>query len=81
MVDPLGPGRDLSCFVLPEIGRLVETGEPQEPYSLLDPNGLPVAPVASFFAELQAATRPATTIRSYGMDLLRWFRPVNCTMS
>ncbi|MFJ7911393.1 tyrosine-type recombinase/integrase [Kitasatospora sp. NPDC096204] len=74
MVDPLGPGRDLSCFVLPEIGRLVETGEPQEPYSLLDPSGLPVAPVASFFAELQAATRPATTIRSYGMDLLRWFR-------
>lgn len=74
MVDPLGPGRDLSCFVLPEIGRLVETGEPQEPYSLLDPNGLPVAPVASFFAELQAASRPAATIRSYGMDLLRWYR-------
>ncbi|MEV8057142.1 site-specific integrase [Streptomyces antimycoticus] len=74
MVDPLGPGRDLSRFVLPEIGRLVETGEPQEPYRLLDPSGLPVAPVASFFAELQAASRPTTTIRSYGMDLLRWFR-------
>ncbi|TXS07093.1 hypothetical protein EAO68_38815 [Streptomyces sp. wa22] len=66
--------------MLPELGRLVETGEPQEPYRLLDPNGLPVASAASFFAELQAASRPATTIRSYGMDLLRWFRFLLCTL-
>ncbi|MFD5098122.1 site-specific integrase [Streptomyces albidochromogenes] len=30
--------------------------------------------MAAFFAELQACSRPATTIRSYGMDLLRWWR-------
>ena len=29
---------------------------------------------AAFFAELAACGRPATTQRSYGMDLLRWFR-------
>ncbi|MFF8848341.1 site-specific integrase [Streptomyces sp. NPDC015127] len=31
-------------------------------------------PVAAFFAELLVASRSTTTIRSYGMDLLRWFR-------
>jgi integrase len=31
-------------------------------------------PVAAYFAELTACGRPATTQRSYGMDLLRWFR-------
>ena len=30
--------------------------------------------MAAFFAELAACGRPATTQRSYGMDLLRWFR-------
>ncbi|MFJ9900508.1 tyrosine-type recombinase/integrase [Streptomyces sp. NPDC091280] len=74
MVDLNDPGRDLTRFLLPEAGRLVETGEPQEPYRLLDPAGLPVVPVAAFFAELQAASRPMTTVRSYGMDLLRWYR-------
>jgi hypothetical protein len=33
-----------------------------------------VVPVAAFFAELAACGRAATTQRSYGMDLLRWFR-------
>lgn len=74
MVDLNAPGRDLTRFLLPEVGRLVETGEPQDPYRLLDPAGLPVVPVTSFFAELQAASRPATTVRSYGMDLLTWYR-------
>jgi Phage integrase, N-terminal SAM-like domain len=30
--------------------------------------------VTVFLADLQAAGRSATTMRSYGMDLLRWFR-------
>lgn len=33
-----------------------------------------VGAVAAFLAELQACGRPATTQRSYGMALLRWFR-------
>ncbi|WP_399139570.1 tyrosine-type recombinase/integrase [Streptomyces sp. NBUA17] len=59
---------------MPEIGRLVETGDPNEPYRLLDPAGDVVVPAAVFFADLQAASRKDATIRSYGMDLLRWFR-------
>ena len=30
--------------------------------------------VAEFFRDLQAAGRPDSTLRSYGLDLLRWFR-------
>ena len=30
--------------------------------------------VSVYFRDLQAGGKPETTIRSYGMDLLRWFR-------
>ena len=74
MAEPLGVQRDLACFELPEIGRLHETGDQWEPYQLLDPEEAVVLPAQIYFADLQGASKPATTIRSYGMDLLRWFR-------
>lgn len=61
-------------FVLPEIGRLVETEDPWEPCQLLDPSGKPVEPVAVYFKDLMAADSSPLTPRSYGMDLLRWWR-------
>ncbi len=66
--------RDLSTMVPPQAGRLEVTGDPWEPCRLLDPAGLPVEAVSAWFHELQAAGRSAATTRSYGMDLLRWFR-------
>lgn len=66
--------RDLGSLVVPRVGSLVDTGDPWEPYRIVDPSGLPVAAVAAYLRELQAAGRPATTQRSYGMALLRWFR-------
>jgi len=66
--------RELSGLVVPRRGSLVATGELFEPYRLVDGDGAVVVPVAGFFAELAACGRPATTQRSYGMDLLRWFR-------
>ncbi|MFI1394944.1 site-specific integrase [Streptomyces sp. NPDC020681] len=66
--------RDLVGLVLLENGALVETADPMRPYALLDAECVVVGPVEAFFAELQACSRPATTIRSYGMDLLRWWR-------
>ncbi|WP_392667800.1 hypothetical protein [Streptomyces sp. LN785] len=74
MPDREVPKRDLARFVLPELGRLDETGEPWEPYQLIDPVGAVVVPVQLYFADLQAASKPDATLRSYGMDLLRWFR-------
>lgn len=56
------------------MGSLAATGSKWEPYRLLDSMGRPVAAAASFFADLLAAGRSEATVRSYGMDLLRWFR-------
>jgi site-specific recombinase XerC len=53
---------------------LVATGDEQEPYRLIAPAGLVVEPVLVFLRELQAMGRSAATLRSYGMDLLRWWR-------
>lgn len=56
------------------VGALVETGLEREPHRLVDGDGEAVEPVAAYFRELQAANCSTATIRSYGMDLLRWFR-------
>jgi integrase len=66
--------RELSGLVVPQRGSLEATGDLFVPYRLVDGDGAVVVPVAAFFAELAAYGRPATTQRSYGMDLLRWFR-------
>ena len=60
--------------MVPLSGSLEATGDLFLPYRLVDRDGVVVEPVAAFFAELAACGRPATTQRSYGMDLLRWFR-------
>jgi site-specific recombinase XerD len=66
--------RDLVKLVVPQRGGLVASGDRQEPFRLVDGDGLAVAAAAEFFCDLQAAGRPDSTIRSYGLDLLRWFR-------
>ena len=66
--------RNLAALSVRRVGRLVETGEPTAPYVLLDAVGAPVVPVSDFFRDLLAAGRPAATLRSYGLDLLRWWR-------
>ena len=38
------------------------------------PDEAVVEPVMAFFRDLLAAGRAEATVRSYGMDLLRWFR-------
>ncbi|MER8062606.1 MULTISPECIES: tyrosine-type recombinase/integrase [unclassified Streptomyces] len=74
MLDEQRPGRDLRDFVLPEFGRLLETGDPWEPFKVLDPAGRPVEPTVLYLKELMARDSSPLTPRSYGMDLLRWFR-------
>ncbi len=66
--------KDLAGLVVPQAGRLVGTDDPWEPYRLVDADGVVVAPVAAYLRDLQAAGRSAATARSYGLDLLRWFR-------
>ena len=66
--------RDLARLLVPASGSLQETGSQTDPYRLVDPAGGPVTAVTAYFRDLQAAGRSAATVRSYGMDLLRWFR-------
>ena len=68
------PSRDLAALVVPQGGRMVATGDRYEPYRLVGADGVVVAAAASFFRDLLAAGRAEATVRSYGMDLLRWFR-------
>jgi integrase len=66
--------RDLSRLRVAAGGRLQRTGDLFEPYRLVDPSDAVVAPAVVYLRELAASGRPAATQRSYGMDLLRWFR-------
>ncbi|MFF5589082.1 tyrosine-type recombinase/integrase [Streptomyces hygroscopicus] len=68
------PGRDLAALVAPRWGQLIETGNRYEPCRLLDPDGENVEAVAVYFQELLAAGKAPSTVRSYGTDLLRWWR-------
>jgi Phage integrase, N-terminal SAM-like domain len=74
MVEQEEPGRDLAGLVVPLAGRLVATGDRWEPYRLVDADGKAVGAAGVYFGHLQAAGRAEPTVRSYGMDLLRWFR-------
>ena len=67
-----GHSRDLAAMVVPQAGRLVVTEDVWEPYQLLDPTGTPVKAVSDWSHDLQAAGRSPATLRSYGLDLLRW---------
>jgi len=64
----------MASLVVPRAGLLQATGGPWDPYRLVDPSGEVVGPVTVYLRDLQAAGRTAATQRSYGMDLLRWFR-------
>lgn len=66
--------RDLARLVVPLVGSIEESNDRGLPFRLIDPAGEPVTAVSGYFRELQAAGRSAATIRSYGLDLLRWFR-------
>lgn len=73
MIDDHG-SRDPAGLSVPLLGTLQETANRWLPFRLLDPTGEPVEAVSAYFRDLQAAGRSATTMRSYGLDLLRWFR-------
>jgi site-specific recombinase XerD len=74
MITEGGLERDLAALVVPQSGRLVVTGDRYEPYQLIDPGGAVVGPVTAYFRDLLAAGRSELTVRSYGFDLVRWFR-------
>lgn len=67
-------GGDLAGLRVPLVGALRATGSLFDPFELVGPDGEPVGAVAEFLRELQGRGRAQSTQRSYGRDLLRWFR-------
>ena len=67
-------GRDLSRIVVSRAGRLVATGDAREPYRVAGPGGEIVEPVSVFLRDLLASGKSESTLRSYSVDLLRWWR-------
>ncbi|MGH3159657.1 MAG: tyrosine-type recombinase/integrase [Streptosporangiaceae bacterium] len=65
---------DVAGLAVLPTGELRETGNPWMPFELVDADGGVVAPVAAYLKDVQACGRSESTLRSYGMDLLRWFR-------
>ncbi|MFJ8142900.1 hypothetical protein [Streptomyces sp. NPDC096013] len=61
-------------MVVPRGGRLVESGDRYEPCWLIDPDGATIVAVALYFQELLAPGKTPSTVRSYGMGLLRRWR-------
>ena len=66
----------MSGLVVPQSGSLETTGDLFEPFRLIDADGVVVAAAGAYFRELAACGRAAATQRSYGMALLRWWRPI-----
>ena len=60
-------------------GRLVTTGDAVEPYRVVGPDGEVVEPVSVFLRDLLASGKSKSTLRSYSVDLLRWWRFLLCT--
>jgi hypothetical protein len=71
--------RYLTALAVPLSGRLEATDDRSLPFWLGDSAGEPVEAVSAYFRDLQATGRAESTLRSYGMDLLRWH--VDCTKS
>ena len=61
-------------LIVPAAGAVVTSDDPWDPVGLIDGAGEQVAAVSAFLRDLQASDRSAATLRSYAMDLLRWFR-------
>ncbi len=54
MIEPGEPSRDLNALSVGQDGSLQKTGDPFEPYRLLDGSGRVVAPVAAYLRDMQA---------------------------
>jgi len=67
-------GRDLARLVVARAGCLVTTGDAREPYRVVGPDGAVVEPVSVFLRDLLASGKSELTLRSYSVDLLRWWR-------
>lgn len=65
--------REVTRLVIPVVGRVAAIGE-SPGTALLDASGEPVAEVSEFFRTMLASGASTSSLRSYGLALLRWWR-------
>ncbi|WP_371680994.1 hypothetical protein [Streptomyces sp. NBC_01276] len=65
---------------LPRVGSVIEL-DTIPWYAVVDADGTVVAHVVPYLRGLILDDNRPATAKSYAHDLLRWHRPVNCTMS
>lgn len=68
-----GMGREVTGLVLPRVGSVTMI-EAAPGVALLDATGEPVEEVSEFFATMLACGASRSSLRSYGLALLRWWR-------
>ena len=66
--------RVLSELVVARVGRVVASDDPVRPWVVHDGAGVAIEPVSDFLQDLLACGNSPASCRSYGYDLLRWFR-------
>ncbi len=66
--------RDVAALVVARPGSVRATGDPALPWVVADETGEPVEVVSDFLRYFLACGNSAASCRSYGHDLLRWFR-------
>jgi integrase len=68
--DQLREGR----LALPAVGAVIGGGMASLPYLVVDDTGAVVEPAGRYLRDLALSDRSPLTVRSYAMDLLRWWR-------
>ncbi|MEU8048431.1 tyrosine-type recombinase/integrase [Micromonospora haikouensis] len=71
--DSEGP-RDVPGLVVTRVGSVRVSSDPTLPWVVVDGSGMPVGPVSEFLRDVLACGSSPASCRSYGYDLLRWFR-------
>ncbi|MEU0939008.1 site-specific integrase [Embleya sp. NPDC005971] len=66
--------RNVAALTVERVGRVAETGDPLQPFALLDEHGVEVAAVGEFLHHMLADDARPASLRSYAYELLSWFR-------
>lgn len=72
--------RDVAGICPPQWGRVCAV-EGVLPWRVVDSGGEPVEAIERFLRDFVARGNRSGSVRSYAYDLLRWWRPIDCTTS
>lgn len=65
---------EVASLNVARVGRVIATCDGTLPWVVIDGSGSPIRPVSEFLRDLVACGNSPASCRSYGYDLLRWWR-------